>query len=47
MDQINWVLVEELEDELYQKSIGYTTTLEITPDGSQNGLDYGPKMLYY
>ena len=36
--------MEKLEDELYQKNVGYTTALEITPGGNRNGLDYGPKV---
>jgi len=35
-------MVEQLEDELYQKTTGDRTFLTVTPGGSRDGLDYGP-----
>ena len=38
-------VIEKLEDELYLKPTGYTTSIEVFPGGQIDGLDYGPGLI--
>ena len=38
-------MIATLEQELYQKTTGDKSAIEITPGGQQNGLDYGPSLI--